>query len=450
MQDFEETFMRLKPGVMRSKSTREISIGALNQLQLKADIVQTIEYEPGCLNDDRVARSSSLLSSRNFIVFDKEEGVVRFALTSKIEPLEGVDDPCKTLRCDRNSFCVPGIQGGGSKCECNPGFTPYGANECADINECATGDHNCSPNGECLNVEGTFRCQCLTGFIGNGVECIEEISCEDLDCDANAECVQGSYGQAECKCLNGFSGNGLNCIIVPSQLSLTGVSEPEEIMLEPDNYPDIVASVSDIGPLIEHIYEVRNIGAQTVGNVEVQVSWPLKDASGIDITYLPETPEIVVITSPSGAQFSKPCSMASDEDINPRRLPSRKKRQTAADYAGEEFDENEDYYADNVGMVVENQEGELTPYEQSIMAQYDNVYDYSHFDHLATEKEVANDTEQHSIILPEETSNNDTLLERVIFDVSKEGHISFICSVNLAPQVVWNIPSLYITCICIT
>ena len=40
-----------------------------------------------------------------------------------------------------------------------------------DIDECTTLNHDCSPNGECTNVDGTFLCNCKTGFRGDGKTC---------------------------------------------------------------------------------------------------------------------------------------------------------------------------------------------------------------------------------------------------------------------------------------
>ena len=40
-----------------------------------------------------------------------------------------------------------------------------------DIDECATGDHNCDVNAGCVNTDGSFTCSCNAGYIGNGVSC---------------------------------------------------------------------------------------------------------------------------------------------------------------------------------------------------------------------------------------------------------------------------------------
>jgi hypothetical protein len=40
-----------------------------------------------------------------------------------------------------------------------------------DVNECATGFHECDVNAICTNTIGSYMCQCLTGFCGDGFKC---------------------------------------------------------------------------------------------------------------------------------------------------------------------------------------------------------------------------------------------------------------------------------------
>ena len=39
-----------------------------------------------------------------------------------------------------------------------------------DIKECVKGSHNYSPVAQCVDVPGSFRCICIYGFTGNGIE----------------------------------------------------------------------------------------------------------------------------------------------------------------------------------------------------------------------------------------------------------------------------------------
>lgn len=40
-----------------------------------------------------------------------------------------------------------------------------------DIDECKTGQHNCSMNAKCTDVDGGFDCSCWLGFRGDGHNC---------------------------------------------------------------------------------------------------------------------------------------------------------------------------------------------------------------------------------------------------------------------------------------
>ncbi len=44
----------------------------------------------------------------------------------------------------------------------------------SDIDECATDMDNCSANALCINLVGSFECECNTGFSGDGVTCTGE------------------------------------------------------------------------------------------------------------------------------------------------------------------------------------------------------------------------------------------------------------------------------------
>jgi len=66
--------------------------------------------------------------------------------------------------CPSNANCIDANPG--FACECKPGFKLFTANPfvCEDINECSTGTHDCSVNADCFNNIGSFTCQCKNGF----------------------------------------------------------------------------------------------------------------------------------------------------------------------------------------------------------------------------------------------------------------------------------------------
>ena len=43
-----------------------------------------------------------------------------------------------------------------------------------DFNECKFGAADCSENASCINLDGSFKCTCSDGFIGDGKTCYPE------------------------------------------------------------------------------------------------------------------------------------------------------------------------------------------------------------------------------------------------------------------------------------
>ncbi|XP_035688794.1 fibrillin-1-like [Branchiostoma floridae] len=137
-------------------------------------------------------------------------------------------DECLAIKnrhpCSPDAHCDNSI--GSFRCDCNPGYTGNGY-ECVDIDECATGQHNCHVNADCVNQvpassdheEGSehdavvgFTCTCKPGYQGDGVTCEDADECLETPypCDANADCtnIVSSY---TCACRDGFQGDGMNC-----------------------------------------------------------------------------------------------------------------------------------------------------------------------------------------------------------------------------------------------
>ena len=156
---------------------------------------------------------------------------------------------------------------GSFECECGSGFTANGS-ACMDVNECATGQHNCtappicatSPGkqkdiqsthststlccmrkhafddprflgivsnshipmrfpagplcclGLCSNNPGSYLCGCQPGFACNNTACVDTDECADNahTCDSNAFCLN-THGSYRCECVPGYSGNGRTC-----------------------------------------------------------------------------------------------------------------------------------------------------------------------------------------------------------------------------------------------
>ena len=102
-------------------------------------------------------------------------------------------EDCKTK--SSNNYC---------RCLCKQGYT--GFTVCEDINECLQyAFPPCDPNAQCQNLPGTFSCQCLSGYDGDGIVCDDINECADgtHTCGGMSTCSNliGSY---MCECEQGY------------------------------------------------------------------------------------------------------------------------------------------------------------------------------------------------------------------------------------------------------
>ena len=89
-------------------------------------------------------------------------------------------------------------------CGCAAGFTGV---PCSDVDECNRAIDNCDKNaGACHNVIGSFVCECIQGYVGDGRDCQDIDECGDSDinnCDRDSIC-HNTIGSYECDCNFGF------------------------------------------------------------------------------------------------------------------------------------------------------------------------------------------------------------------------------------------------------
>uniref|UniRef100_A0A7N6B2D2 Nidogen 2a (osteonidogen) n=1 Tax=Anabas testudineus TaxID=64144 RepID=A0A7N6B2D2_ANATE len=243
---FKETY-QYYPSVATSTSVREFSVVSADRgsesfsFQLK----QNITYHD-CRHDNPSAAPETLqlTMERVFVMYVKEERILRYAITNKISPVGGDEsdplvNPCYAGNhdCDTTAQCIP-QEGQAFQCKCATGFTGDGRN-CYDIDECAEGLSSCSAHSQCVNLPGSHRCQCHSGYefgydgrtCTNGAmtQCVRcsgmcggETSCQCVcvcvyidecsssPCHVNARCVNG-LGSFHCQCLPGFYGDGFYC-----------------------------------------------------------------------------------------------------------------------------------------------------------------------------------------------------------------------------------------------
>lgn len=103
-------------------------------------------------------------------------------------------------------------------CICRDGYEGDG-HSCSPINPCLKSNRgDCDANAECVYLSpGNASCVCGEGWSGDGRICVEINLCESQsrgDCSPNATCTHIGPGQAECECKKGYSGNGKVCDLV--------------------------------------------------------------------------------------------------------------------------------------------------------------------------------------------------------------------------------------------
>ncbi|XP_032508578.1 EGF-containing fibulin-like extracellular matrix protein 1 [Phocoena sinus] len=135
--------------------------------------------------------------------------------------------------------------------QCATGYEQSEHNVCQDIDECTAGTHNCRADQVCINLRGSFTCQCPPGYQKRGEQCVDidectippychqrcvntpgsfycqcspgfqlaanNYTCVDInECDASNQCAQQCYnilGSFICQCNQGYelSSDRLNC-----------------------------------------------------------------------------------------------------------------------------------------------------------------------------------------------------------------------------------------------
>ncbi|XP_073434012.1 nidogen-2 [Dendrobates tinctorius] len=218
--------------VVTSTAYREYTVtSANNEVQrLSYRLRQNITYQD-CGHSQRFPPNAQKLAvDRMFALYNKDEKVLRFAITSHIgsvqdssqEPTQG--SPCYdgTHLCDTRAQCRPS-SGQNYTCVCATGYHGDGR-DCTDVDECETGVANCGRNTQCLNLPGSYKCECQPRyeFSADGQNCIPSgVSfsnpCEDgtHGCDTTtSQCVPRGDGVFTCECFPGYTRSEQTCIDV--------------------------------------------------------------------------------------------------------------------------------------------------------------------------------------------------------------------------------------------
>ncbi|XP_060610587.1 EGF-containing fibulin-like extracellular matrix protein 1 isoform X1 [Anolis sagrei] len=89
-----------------------------------------------------------------------------------------------------------------SQIRCAAGYEATDHTTCQDVDECATGTHTCRSDQICVNLRGSFTCQCSAGYQKRGDQCIDVDECTFSPfCHHRCVNAPGSY---YCQCNSGY------------------------------------------------------------------------------------------------------------------------------------------------------------------------------------------------------------------------------------------------------
>ncbi|KAI1895278.1 hypothetical protein AGOR_G00104650 [Albula goreensis] len=220
IEPYKETY-QYYPSVVTSTSVREYTVVSAESGSetFSFQLRQNITYKD-CRHGPRTSPDTQQLhNERTFVMYVKEERILRYAITNKIGPMGGqpaepiLVNPCYsgTHDCDTQAQCLPG-EGQQFQCQCATGYRGDGRS-CYDVDECAESIATCGAHSQCVNLQGSYNCQCHSGyqFGFDGRTCIDVDECRSQPCHSEATCYN-TLGSFECQCRAGFQGDGLQCL----------------------------------------------------------------------------------------------------------------------------------------------------------------------------------------------------------------------------------------------
>uniref|UniRef100_A0A8C7FJA6 Nidogen 2 n=1 Tax=Oncorhynchus kisutch TaxID=8019 RepID=A0A8C7FJA6_ONCKI len=223
MEPYKETY-QYYPSVVRSTSVREFTVVSAERGSetFTFQLHQNITYHDCRYGLRAGPETLQLTTERVFVMYVKDENILRYAITNKISPVgEPVQvNPCYsgTHDCDTTAQCLPG-EGQQYQCQCATGYMGDGRN-CYDVDECVEGLSLCGAHAQCVNLPGSHRCQCQSGykFGFDGRTCIDLDECRSQPCHPQATC-SNTLGSFQCQCQYDFQGDGFQCTSKQTRLA---------------------------------------------------------------------------------------------------------------------------------------------------------------------------------------------------------------------------------------
>ncbi|KAM6176702.1 stabilin-1 isoform 2-T2 [Erethizon dorsatum] len=132
---------------------------------------------------------------------------------------EGWTGPHCEVQLELQPVCTPpcapqAMCRAGNSCECSLGYEGDGR-VCTVADLCQDGHGGCSEHANCSQVGTVVTCACLANYEGDGWSCRARNPCADSHrggCSEHADCLYTGPNTRRCECHRGYVGDGLQCL----------------------------------------------------------------------------------------------------------------------------------------------------------------------------------------------------------------------------------------------
>ncbi len=114
--------------------------------------------------------------------------------------------PCDGIDCSGHGVCAV-TANDEAICVCDADYERQGT-ECVEPDPCEAVD--CSGHGTCSVQDDQPSCECDTGYLVDGLSCVED-PCHEVDCSGHGTCSVDA-GTAVCSCDRGYTDDATACI----------------------------------------------------------------------------------------------------------------------------------------------------------------------------------------------------------------------------------------------
>uniref|UniRef100_A0A3B3T829 Stabilin 2 n=1 Tax=Paramormyrops kingsleyae TaxID=1676925 RepID=A0A3B3T829_9TELE len=120
---------------------------------------------------------------------------------------------CQVCNCTEHGSCDEGVSGTGT-CFCDQGWTGLHCESQLVIDLCKQQNGGCARGAMCAQKGVKVTCTCPRGHQGDGFVCTPINLCANDDgggCHEHATCTMTDPGKRKCECKSGYIGDGVDC-----------------------------------------------------------------------------------------------------------------------------------------------------------------------------------------------------------------------------------------------